>query len=156
MYQLDWAQKGVWEREAQAFPPPQDSPLTRDKVSRTSLLHWEEHCHECAIPICFTSCSLYVPRADKKCSRFVYGIYPNLNFKGLFDFGADIRFRRWGKLETILYGKSVNVRAHRLLDRINRFAILPLDGVSESDRPANSSRTSKGTLAVFGKTNFDR
>ena len=128
--------------------------IKKGDVRRTLLLHWEEHCHECAIPICYTSCSLYVPRADKGCSRFVYGIYPNPNFKGLFDFGADIRFRRWAKLETKLYGKSVSVRQHRFLDRFNRLVTRPLDGASGSKYAETARALLNGRLTVFEKTLF--
>ncbi len=104
-------------------PTERKSSLSRQQIRYTALLHWEEHCLECAAPACYSSCSLYVPRADKNCARFAYGIYPNPDFQGLFDYGADIRFRRWGKLETRIYGKSVTIDRHRRLDRFNRGVI---------------------------------
>jgi len=144
MFQIDWAQVRPWTDEQRLAPPSTHSAVKRNAVERTALLHWEEHCHECAIPICYTTCSLYVPRADRKCARFAYGIFPAPGFSGLFDFGADIRFRRWAKLETQLYGKSVSVRQHRVLDRINRAAVAP--------RPARSDLASR--LGVSAKTLF--
>jgi len=81
----------------------------------------------------------------------MYGIYPNPNFKGLFDFGADIRFRRWGKVETIVHGKTASVRFQRLMDRINRFVTYPPDSVPTSRQPANSARSSNGSVEVFWK-----
>jgi len=124
MFQIDWARQEIWAKEPQCFHPAA-SQLDRAAVRKTALLHWEEHCHECAIPQCYSTCPLYVQRADKKCSRFAYGIFPNPSFRGLFDFGADLRFRRWGKLETRLYGKSMSVRQHRFLDRSNRLVLRP-------------------------------
>jgi FkbH-like protein len=138
MFQIDWAQRSIWAKEAQC-PSPGCSRLNRAAVNTIALLHWEEHCHECAIPMCYSTCALYVPRADGKCSRFRYGIYPNPDFQGLLDFGADVRFRCWGKLETRLYGKSVTVWQHRLLDRANRSLF----------RPAAQSN---GALAAAAKT----
>jgi len=124
MFQIDWARREIWERERQSAGPAA-SRLDRTAVRKMALLHWEEHCHECAIPQCYSTCPLYIARGDKKCARFTYGIYPNPNFRGLFDFGADLRFRRWGKLETRLYGKSVSVRQHRILEQTNRLALSP-------------------------------
>jgi FkbH-like protein len=125
MFQVDWAERKQWEQEATPARV-ENSRVSRESVKRTALLHWEEHCQECAIPTCYTSCSLYVPRADQKCARFFYGIYPNTRFKGLFDFGADIRFRRWAKLEAQIYGKTSSVAQHRLLDTVNRSITRPL------------------------------
>src|SRR5579871_4787111 len=112
MFQLDWAIKSAWNEEEKIKSPGQTA-LDRGSVRKTALLLWEEHCHECAIPTCYSTCSLYVGRADKKCARFVYGIYPNPNLTGQFSFGADIRFRRWAKLEAQLSGKSISVEGHR-------------------------------------------
>ncbi len=81
--------------------------LTRDAVSEVMLLHWQEHCLECSPPQCYQSCSLFVARSDQKCARFVYGIVPNRSFQGLLDFGADIRFRRWAKLETRFFNAAL-------------------------------------------------
>jgi FkbH-like protein len=140
MFQIDWAQKTVWEEE-KALRASGTSHLTTEAVRSTALLHWEEHCLECAIPGCYSTCSLYVPRADKKCSRFAYGIYPNPNFSGLFEYGADVRFRRWGKLETRLYGKSVSLGRHHLLDRVSRALTRPLSRTSGTARSKAVGKT---------------
>src|ERR1700720_2517449 len=116
-----------------------NSKLNPADVLRAHWLHWEDHCLECAPPLCYASCTLYFARADTACARFVYGIYPNPNFKGLFNFGADIRFRRWGKLETIVHGKTGNVRVQRLMDRINRF-VTHSPNAAPASPPGNSVR----------------
>ena len=99
MFELTWSDEDGWRRETvnEAIPP---SPLD-PHISHVALLLWREHCVECSIPYCYSSCSLYVKRADFRCARFSYGIYPNTNIKGLLGFGADIAFRRWGKLGAI-------------------------------------------------------
>jgi FkbH-like protein len=150
MFQVDWAQARIWQQETAVSPGSRSSQLDRADVRTTALLHWEEHCLECAIPTCYSSCSLYRSRADRACSRFVYGIYPNPNFAGLFNFGADIRFRRWGKLETRLYGKSVNVRQHRAMDRVNRFVVHPREGAAEN------SEDSQGRFGISAKIQFGK
>jgi FkbH-like protein len=145
MFQLDWAKKSFWQQEAQPRPP-RPSALRAEDIRRTSLLLWEEHCHECAPPQCYESCALYVARADRKCARFAYGIYPNPHFSGLFDFGADISFRRWAKLETPLYGKDVRVRWHRSLHRLDRAVAQIVNFISDVLQPLNPKRRLNGAL----------
>jgi FkbH-like protein len=96
MYQLTWRDEKLWGEKDEVIDSP---PLDR-VVEKAALLLWVEHCVECAVPYCYSSCPLYVERRDKKCARFTYGIYPNPNFSGLYSYGADITFRRWGKLES--------------------------------------------------------
>lgn len=97
MYDLTWQNEALWREQkggAPIAPAPDDRP-----VSSAALLLWEEHCVECSMPECYSTCRLYVARPDQKCARFVYGVFPNPEVRGLFDYGADILFRRWGKLE---------------------------------------------------------
>ena len=63
-------------------------------IQGKSLILWREHCVECAMPLCYKSCSLYVERKDKRCARFVNGIQ-RFNRGN----GGEIEFRRWAKLE---------------------------------------------------------
>lgn len=121
MYQLEWRIPAAWAGE-KALATSLGSRLARDDVARTLLVRWEETCVECAAPACYRACSLYQRRADGGCARTDYGIYPNSAFGGLFDFGADVRFKRWGKLETRLYGRSVGVDAHRRLGSMDSMA----------------------------------
>ena len=37
---------------------------------------WQEHCLECAAPICFGNCINYSKRFDNSCRNLEYGIYP--------------------------------------------------------------------------------
>jgi len=152
MFQLEWTNRSLWEAEGNPVPA-QKSKLSRADVRRTSLLHWEDHCLECAAPLCFSSCSLYARRADRRCSRFAYGIYPNPELVGLFDFGADVRFRRWGKLEALYYGKSIGVGNHRLLDRVNRLLVQPGARASSSP-PSEWSRRARERATTFWKVNL--
>lgn len=103
MFQLTWQDARTWNRhvgELRLPAPPPDPDMTH-----AALVCWEEHCLECSMPQCYATCSLYVARPDRKCARFEYGIYPNPEVQGLFNFGADIRFRRWAKLETAVPGR---------------------------------------------------
>ena len=98
MFQVTWQDATAWKGQGgnQAVPAPPPDPA----VTAVGLLCWEEHCVECSMPQCYATCSLFVARPDQKCARFVYGIMPNRQVQGLFRFGADIRFRRWAKLQT--------------------------------------------------------
>jgi FkbH-like protein len=64
-----------------------------------SVISWEEHCSECALPQCYTTCAFYAPRSDLKCRRFVEGIV-GLSVDGLPGMELmQIEFKRWGRLE---------------------------------------------------------
>jgi len=76
-------------------PPPQAS----DPVTHRALLAWAEHCVECAAPACYTTCDLYLPTSAGKCRRFEDGIVPNVAAGSADGPAAEVRFRRWGKLE---------------------------------------------------------
>ncbi len=71
-------------------------------IKHRSMLHWTEHCTECAMPSCFKTCDLYSPRIDGKCQRFVEGIerviQPNeINKASQI---LKIQFKKWGVLAT--------------------------------------------------------
>lgn len=151
MFQIEWAQKGLWLKQ-ERLSTPASSQLNRSDVRKAAVLQWEEHCLECTMPICFTTCALYVVRADRKCSRFVYGIYPHPSFRGLFDFGADIRFRRWGKLEALYHGKSATLRAHRFVDMLNRMIMALVGRTPEPGAAMNFWRR----LTAFAKTTWSK
>jgi FkbH-like protein len=118
MFEFEWKIPAAWEHE-RSGDEPWTTRLAPDRVRRTSLLHWEEHCVECSPPVCYGVCPLYVERGDSTCARFVYGIAPNPDFNGLFDRGADLRFRRWGKIEANLSGRRARVRSHAALAALN-------------------------------------
>ncbi len=100
MYQLEWANKEVWQTQPSILP--EANSIDKRNISKVLMMGWEEHCVECAVPECYASCPLYEKRRDGGCARFVYGIVPNGNYRGHFNFGADVRFRKWGKLEANL------------------------------------------------------
>lgn len=86
----------MWEHDWASKEPPTavSSGPSRERTApgRVAPLFWEEHCLECAPPTCYTQCALYVPRADGLCARVDGGI--RRHPAG----GAEVRFRRWGKL----------------------------------------------------------
>ena len=68
-------------------------------VSQRSAILWGEHCSECTMPACFTTCEFYDPRPDMKCRRFRGGVtaidVPHSAVGNL----VKITFRKWAKLE---------------------------------------------------------
>ena len=100
------------------------------------------------MPDCYAVCPIFVERKDQKCARFVYGIYPNAAVAGLLDRGADIRFRRWGKLETRLYGRSISVPLHRRLDRADSRVTSITSTVADALERVNPKRRLNGGLTV--------
>lgn len=147
MYGFDWANKRLWQRERQADRRV-ESAIDPREVERTLVLHWQEHCSECAPPECYASCPLYVARADQKCARFVYGIQPNPSFSGLLPVGADIRFRRWGKLEAVVAGVAVSPRAHRRLSAVDRGATDVAGSLANVLAPIDKRRRLSGAFAM--------
>jgi FkbH-like protein len=99
-----------------ASPP---RPESEPAISHKALLAWAEHCVECAAPACYQTCDLYTPTAAGKCRRIQDGIVPNHSLGGAEGPAAEVRFRRWGKLEAqgnaALMPLSSARRAERLL-----------------------------------------
>lgn len=143
MYGFDWANEGLWRCEGR-WTQPGPSRLDSDCVHRTLLLHWQEHCIECAPPDCYAVCPLYVERSDRKCARLVYGVQPNPAFAGLFDVGADVRFRRWGKLEALVGGPAVSPGMHRRAASVDR----ALTSAVRALRPIDRARRVGAALAL--------
>ncbi len=58
-----------------ALPPEAMAAFSRSgrHVAAFTLTPWKEHCTECAMPGCYSTCDLYAPRRDGKCRRFVNG-----------------------------------------------------------------------------------
>jgi FkbH-like protein len=148
MFDLMWSDDTSWRSKGEdaLIPPAPPDP----GISAVALLLWEEHCVECAIPHCYTTCRLYVPRRDQKCARFEFGIVPNPNVRGLFDYGADISFRRWGKLEAKWHGmpRVETVERARMLARGDRSLLRPVNAVGSLLQPVNPRRRVNGAYAL--------
>ncbi|WP_308993855.1 HAD-IIIC family phosphatase [Mariniflexile litorale] len=76
---------------------------TYASIRTRSVLHWTEHCTECAMPSCFKTCDLYSPRIDGKCQRFVKGIERVILKNEIPTVGQQIlkiQFKKWGVFAT--------------------------------------------------------
>ena len=145
MWQTDWAEP----RQTVPTDAPRASGLAPEAVRSAYLLSWAEHCIECAVPECYALCPLYVRRADRKCARFENGILPNPQFPGLFPYGAEIKFRRWGKLESYFGFGSVKPDHASLLDRIDRSLLRGIRPVSSLTRWLSPNLRLNGAYAVL-------
>jgi FkbH-like protein len=148
MFQFDWATEELWSEESENVESRRSKLPTSD-VQGIMLLHWQEHCVECALPLCYTNCPLYVKRRDQKCARFVYGIVRNHDFSGLLPCGADLRFRRWGKLEAQLTGRYISVSRLRLLDRADRIVTSIIGKLADVLSGIDPKRRVQGALTKY-------
>jgi len=92
---LKYAKAGISDKVLSYFSE------TYSSLIKMSALHWSEHCTECAMPQCFTTCNLYMPRIDGKCKRFLNGVELVKHHNQ-----ADspqilkVQFKQWGVLAT--------------------------------------------------------
>ncbi len=70
--------------------------LKNSFVQNYYLSFWEEHCLECAPPVCYTSCLNFKERFDGRCRRLTRGFQSGPN-------GVRCRFEPWGKIESFYY-----------------------------------------------------
>lgn len=72
---------------------------TRRSIVGESALVWGEHCTECVMPSCYSTCAFYTPRRDLKCRRFDRGLEEVRTTSAPQVRGLRVAFRQWGKLE---------------------------------------------------------
>jgi FkbH-like protein len=143
MFEFDWSSSATATRLEVAT-----TALPRDNVASTMLVHWQEHCLECAPPQCYATCLLYVARADRKCARLAYGIrrVPGV---GLDNHAADLKFRRWGKIETSLRPAGISIGKHRGLAWLDRVVTGFVNVASSLLRPISPFRRLNGALSLY-------
>ncbi|HLO35523.1 MAG TPA: HAD-IIIC family phosphatase, partial [Candidatus Deferrimicrobium sp.] len=139
-------------------PRSADGPSALDirSVELAKAFVWAEHCIECAIPDCYAVCPLYVARRDKKCARFTYGIYANPKFAGLLDRGADVHFRRWGRLEAPIAAGAASPRRLRQLAKLDRAAVSAVNRVAAALEPIDPKRRLNGVYRILANEGLAR
>jgi hypothetical protein len=85
---------------ADSLPADAKAAFSRSRSNLTafSLTPWKEHCTECAMPACYSTCDLYSPRRDGKCRRFTHGIEMIPLPDHPQGYIAKVTFKRWGQL----------------------------------------------------------
>ena len=71
---------------------------TRTSVIARSVIPWGEHCSECVWPACYSTCDLYMARADGRCRRFTQGMVRIPFSQGVNPYIVRVTFKRWAKL----------------------------------------------------------
>ena len=67
------------------------------RVLKRSVTVWQEHCSECAMPACYSTCTFYRPRLDYKCSRLDDVIRVHQSPKHIAT-PMTVAFGRWARL----------------------------------------------------------
>jgi FkbH-like protein len=83
--------------EVPDFSPQRLEKHLAARVLRRSLTVWQEHCSECAMPSCYSSCAFYRPRLDYKCRRLDNGVRV-VPSSGHISVPIMVRFGRWARL----------------------------------------------------------
>ncbi len=87
------------------------------KVEKIRATMWEEHCLECAAPLCYETCLNYVARQDGRCKLFKDSISQSGNEKGVLGKSARVQFRKWGNLLSIVYPKMLTEGQYKKLEK---------------------------------------
>ncbi len=126
MYEFD---KSETPRAGRGLHRAGKSYLHVEDIVAASFLFWGEHCIECAAPSCYQTCDLYRPRSDGRCRRFTWGMVRNRAFPSLRGYGAEVSFKKWGKLEA--RGNTSMMPRRRLLalERVFGWSAPVLNGV---------------------------
>lgn len=128
------------------------TPLTAPR--ERAFLLWGEHCVECAAPDCFTTCDLYDARPDRRCRRFEYGIFRNRNFASANGSGAEVRFRRWGKIEARGNARMLPDRRVRWMERLFEVTSRAINPVGRlMSRVAGDIRWAYASFALLERFN---
>lgn len=95
MFQIEWSKNNLFQNR-------HDYTIENciSNSEELMFIEWEEHCFECAPPICYKTCANYLKRNDLKCQLLKNGILP-INEKSSFRPDVYLKFRNWGKLEVI-------------------------------------------------------
>ncbi|MES9865568.1 MAG: HAD-IIIC family phosphatase [Candidatus Thiodiazotropha sp. LLP2] len=130
---------------------------SRDQEIRGyTVLPWEEHCTECAMPECYQTCDLYEPRNDGKCRRFIGGISP---IKGTSRQIVGVAFKRWGQL--MAYA-NLNMTPFKTASRVEKLvsafdmfiSIIPDKRISFKGRPSLTTRIERRLKQVLAKNGY--
>ena len=90
-------------------PVPNFQLNIRDRFRITAVrpTMWEEHCLECAAPLCFGNCLHYEARSDGRCKRFENGLLTFPHNNACNKQGVRVKFRKWGNMMTIIFPAMV-------------------------------------------------
>ncbi len=157
MFQSEWFDEKMYAEEEKVHPSPVfKSQIDNDSIEKVLFCHWEEHCLECAPPLCYGNCPVYLERGDKKCRKVYYGIGRNKNFSGLFPYGADMRFRKWAKLTAQLYHVGLDLKKANHYDHLNVVAVNQVNLLAGAFHFIDKTRKLNGGLNFYRHKLLDK
>ena len=102
MFQYEFFDKKAYSSIEPVTEKAPDDFVRLEDVKCIRSSYWAEHCLECSEPLCYSTCAHFIERADGRCKRFEFGIRDaSAEFPG-FPYAANLRYRMWGKIETIV------------------------------------------------------
>ncbi|RLC99015.1 MAG: hypothetical protein DRI46_10255 [Chloroflexi bacterium] len=115
-----------------------------DNILAIALIPWEEHCTECAMPLCYETCDLYEPRKDGKCRRFIGGIRPVHHINGIQNYIVSISFKQWGQLMAYANMYAIPKMRAQYVEKL----IYAIDGISSRIPDKNISIRGRQSLST--------
>ena len=101
MFQYEWVDKKIYKRYNISNTIKHENHKLPIEYIR--IAHWEEHCLECGAPECYETCLNYIRRFNSVlCRKLTFGYHENKKIRKKTNnlFIVDIRFEKWGKIET--------------------------------------------------------
>ncbi len=126
----------------------------RFRVTAVRPAMWEEHCLECAVPLCFESCVHYAPRSDGRCKRFENGIAVFADEGACCGQGAHIRFRKWANMMTVIFPAMLCVEDYAALQQKNQKLGGHLKKMADSKLPRSLRWQSIRTVEFLRRRNL--
>lgn len=114
-----WFHKSAYSGDILIEAQKPEEWIRPEDIDTVQISLWREHCLECAAPQCYHNCPNWIERFDKKCKKTHYGTHKNASHNERFC--AQLKFNKWGKLETWVYPGAISFYTHSLYDRINYF-----------------------------------
>jgi FkbH-like protein len=118
MFQIEW---GLYNSKYKYVSS--QTKQSYDQTGKRMLLSWEEHCLECAPPVCYSICTKYLQRQDNKCRNFKTGIQEVTGTKAHYSSALFVEFRDWAKLETKTSNLLITSRLDKKIDFLNRVIV---------------------------------
>ena len=134
MFQYDWFEKKNYSHK----DIPKNIPegyINKNSIESIKKLFWEEHCLECAMPLCYHNCEKYAERKDGRCKKTHYGIYKGKKRNTLQN--ATLKFKSWGKIEAVLSPRAISPKMEKFRDNLNHAFSRLLKLVSIILKPIN-------------------
>lgn len=118
MFGLEWSRGGVNEKELYNIVHNDD--IIKNIIAVSPLM-WGEHCLECAVPECYSTCPKYEPRDDKRCKRFKNGVEKIKTHHGVWGYSVKVSFSEWGKLEAVFNPHVIKYTSAKCLGKMFDF-----------------------------------